>query len=88
VFQHWIKWVPAHLRSRAKLPLWKVDMEQTVTRDELVAHIDRVIAGAKRHMKSPTPLQSLAGDTIKAEVLMKFDENGRTLFCGKRFWRK
>jgi hypothetical protein len=63
-------------------------IHNSATRDELVADIDRVIAGAKRHMKSPTPLQSLAGDTIKAEVLMKFDENGRASFCGKRFWRK
>ncbi|MGZ5875800.1 MAG: hypothetical protein ACXWKP_27280 [Bradyrhizobium sp.] len=63
-------------------------MEQVVTRDELVAYIDRVIGGAKRRLGSPTPLQSLTGDLIKADVVMRFDAEGRTSFCGKRFWRK
>ena len=63
-------------------------MEQIVTREEVVAYIGRILASAKRRMESPTPMQSLAGDLIAAEVLMRFDENGRTSFCGKRFLRK
>ena len=63
-------------------------MEQTVTRDELVAHVDRVIGGAKRRMGSLTSLQELNGDMIKLVVLMKFDDTGRTSFCGTRFLRK
>jgi hypothetical protein len=63
-------------------------MEQTVTRDELIAHIDRVIGGAKSPIGSLTSLQSLHAFWIKTEVVMKFDETGRTSFCGKRLLRK
>lgn len=63
-------------------------MEQIVTRDEFVAHIDRVISVAKSRMGSVTSMQSLLGDMIKTEVLMKFDARGNSSFCGKRFRRK
>src|ERR1700730_9073935 len=40
------------------------------------------------HSVSPTPPQALGGGLIKAEVVMRFDETGRTSFCGRRFLRK
>jgi hypothetical protein len=63
-------------------------MEKVVTRDELVAYIDRITDGAKRRMKPLTAFHSLNAELIKWQALVNFDDTGAAFFCGHRFVRK